>query len=134
MRTTQRTNSAIALLFCFTLACTSDVTAPVKDVPAAPPTIVNVAPERLVRGGSFTITGSGFSPVPAANVLTLDGVPLTVTAATKTQISATVPVAGNFSCASFHAANLTLTVSSANTTRTVTFSSANQLSLAPGQA
>ena len=135
MRTTQpASRSAIALMFtCFSLAC-SDVSAPPKVVPATPPNIVSVAPERVVRGSSLTITGSGFSPVASANVLTLDGVPLTVTAATGTQLTATVPVAGNFSCSSYHPATLNLRVSSRDATHTVTFSSASQVSLAPGQA
>lgn len=59
----------------------------------ATPIIVvsGVAPALLSPGVTATITGSGFSAVPAQNAVTIAGVAATVTAASTTQLTVAVP-------------------------------------------
>jgi hypothetical protein len=62
-------------------------------VVTAPAALVlsSVAPDSLVEGRTATLTGSGFSAVPANNVVTVDGVGATVTAASATSLQIVVP-------------------------------------------
>ncbi|UCD25246.1 MAG: IPT/TIG domain-containing protein, partial [Gemmatimonadota bacterium] len=46
----------------------------------------------LVLGQTVGISGTGFDPIPANNVVTINGEPLTVTAASPTQLEVTVPM------------------------------------------
>lgn len=58
-------------------------------VPA--PEITSYFPPIAAPGISVTLTGTGFSPVAENNVVTFNGVAATVTAASATQLTATVP-------------------------------------------
>lgn len=71
------------------------------------PTIVSIAPATLTPGAAMTITGTGFSASAAADSVTIDGVTAVVTAASVTQLTATVPV---LPCAPTHAAAVRVTV------------------------
>jgi YD repeat-containing protein len=53
--------------------------------------IVQFNPSSGSIGSSITIYGTGFSTTPSSNTLTFNGVAATVTAATATQLTATVP-------------------------------------------
>jgi hypothetical protein len=50
-----------------------------------------VSPDTLVEGASITLRGADFSSTASANVVTIDGATATVTAATATQLTVTVP-------------------------------------------
>ena len=50
-----------------------------------------VSPDPLVEGQAATLTGTGFDPTPANNIVTMDGIAATVTAATATQLDVVVP-------------------------------------------
>jgi hypothetical protein len=55
--------------------------------------ITSIAPATVPAGGTITITGEGFSTTPSQNVVTIGGIVATVTAATATQLTVTVPAA-----------------------------------------
>jgi tripartite motif-containing protein 71 len=59
-----------------------------------PLAITSFSPAVSAAGGTITITGSGFSSVPANNIVKFNGVQATVTASTATSLVATLP-AGN---------------------------------------
>ncbi len=71
----------------------------VKVTPTAnAPAITSITPTTLLKpGGSYQLNGTGFSATTTANAVVVDGVPVTVTAATTTQLNITLPV-GGFSC------------------------------------
>ncbi|HKW12566.1 MAG TPA: Ig-like domain-containing protein [Gemmatimonadaceae bacterium] len=70
------------------------------------PVVTAVSPPQLQAGGSATITGQNFSTTPGANVVTVDGLPAQVTAATATQLNITIPSPASFPCQATHAASL----------------------------
>ncbi|MGH7690094.1 MAG: Ig-like domain-containing protein, partial [Gemmatimonadaceae bacterium] len=72
--------------------------------------ILAVAPDTLVEGNTATISGQGFDPVPANDVVTIDGDAAIVTAATTTQLTVTVPA---FDCKPARAVNVGVTVGAA---------------------
>jgi hypothetical protein len=53
--------------------------------------VVGIAPDTLAPGVTATITGNGFSPDAAENRVMIGGVPVTVTAATGTQLTVQLP-------------------------------------------
>jgi hypothetical protein len=55
------------------------------------PHIAAITPDTLVEGQPVTITGSNFNASAAGNTVTIDGVAATVTAASTTSLTATVP-------------------------------------------
>jgi hypothetical protein len=62
------------------------------EVQAPPPVVIaQVAPATLVEGQNATITGSGFGATPAANSVRIGGVAATVTQASATSLTVTVP-------------------------------------------
>lgn len=67
---------------------------PVQVALAGPLAILQVSPALLVEGQAATITGTGFSPVAAANSITIDGIVVNVTQATTTSLQFTVPETG----------------------------------------
>ncbi|HSD32668.1 MAG TPA: Ig-like domain-containing protein [Gemmatimonadales bacterium] len=70
------------------------------------PGLSSTNPSPFVPGGTATIFGSGFEPTPAGNVVTLDGVPVSVTAASDTLLTLLVPGPDAFACDSPHYARL----------------------------
>ncbi|HEY8470555.1 MAG TPA: IPT/TIG domain-containing protein [Longimicrobiales bacterium] len=59
--------------------------------PGEAPVIASIEPAVLRPGSAATITGSGFSPTPAGNTVTVNGAPATVTDASPTRLTITVP-------------------------------------------
>lgn len=63
---------------------------------ATPPsgvvTLTAVSPATIVEGQGATLTGNGFSTTPGNNDVTVGGLPATVTAASSTSLSVSVPV------------------------------------------
>ena len=79
-------------------------------------TITRVEPTVLIEGAPATIHGSGFSGVPGNNTVLIDGFRATVTVATSTSLSVTVPYAD---CRPPRKAELRVTVGSLTDARTV---------------
>ena len=59
------------------------------------PIFSSIAPATLVPGTTATITGSGFDAQPGNNLVTIRGVAATITVASATQLTATVPCVGS---------------------------------------
>lgn len=59
------------------------------------PTITAIAPVQGVRGTPVLITGTGFSMTPTQNTVLFNGVPGTVSTATRTQLVAIAPDSGS---------------------------------------
>lgn len=72
-----------------------------------PVSITQVSPGTLVEGQAATITGTGFHPTAALNMVSVDGVSATVTQATATTLDITVPA---FACRPERAAGVVVTV------------------------
>jgi adhesin/invasin len=74
--------------------------------------LASVTPALLTPGLSATITGQGFSTIANQNAVTIDGVAATVTAASATQLSITVPTA--LPCTEIHSGMIKVSVGGAN--------------------
>lgn len=98
--------------------------------PGGAPTIMSISPTVLTPGATMTITGTGFSATPAADTLTVDGVSAPVTAASATQLTATVPAA--LPCAPTHGAAVQVTVGGFSATGTQTLRTATAQPVAVG--
>ncbi|HEY8934609.1 MAG TPA: IPT/TIG domain-containing protein, partial [Cyclobacteriaceae bacterium] len=70
-------------------ACNSSDTNPTPAIPA--PTIISFTPGTASVGSAVTITGTNFSATASENQVTFNGTQATITAATATQITTTVP-------------------------------------------
>jgi uncharacterized protein YjdB len=57
----------------------------------APPTIASISPNPLVPGSTMMIAGSGFATTPTGNTVRIGSLTATVTSASATQLTATVP-------------------------------------------
>ncbi|OOQ57312.1 FG-GAP-like repeat-containing protein [Mucilaginibacter pedocola] len=62
----------------------------------SPPQITAVSTLKGAVGSQFTITGSGFSPSPQGNTVVMGNVTATVTAASATSLTVTVPVSSMY--------------------------------------
>lgn len=69
----------------------------------------SVTPDPLVEGGTATLTGTGFDLTPGNNAVTVDGVAATVTMASATSLTVTLPT---FNCQPARDVDITVTVSS----------------------
>lgn len=76
----------------------ADTATIVVSAPAAP-SVSAISPAELRPGESAVITGANFSADAATNVVTVNGVRATVTAASATQLSVVLPSAASFGCA-----------------------------------
>lgn len=65
---------------------------------ATSPVITSVVPATLTPGQSVVVTGTGFGTSPNANTVLLDGTPVTVAAASPTQLTLTLPGSVVFPC------------------------------------
>ncbi|HSC39572.1 MAG TPA: FG-GAP-like repeat-containing protein, partial [Chitinophagaceae bacterium] len=72
-----------------------------------PPVINSFSPGSGPVGTPVTITGANFSTVPAANIVYFGAVKVTVTAATSTSLTVTVPTAASYQPVSVTTNNLT---------------------------
>lgn len=95
--------------------------------------LTSVSPSLLTPGISATITGTGFNTTAASNAVTVDGVAASVTAATATQLTVTIPA--SMPCEATHDATLSVTVTG-NPAQTITkpLQVATQRTLAVGQS
>lgn len=80
---------ALLALAVVCVACKKDGTGPSPGPGNV--SLTSIAPDTLVEGQSATLTGSGFSPTPANNTVTIGGVAAGVTAASQTSLTVTVP-------------------------------------------
>lgn len=69
--------------------------------------IESVSPTPLVEGQTATLTGTGFDPNPASNLVTVDGIAAAVTAASATSLTITIPT---YDCKPQRAVNIRVTV------------------------
>lgn len=91
--------------------------------------ITGVSPSILREGGTATVTGTGFSTTASQNTVTLDGLPATVTTASSTSLSFTVPTAD---CRPARQAELRVQVQGASATRSVGVAPDTALALTVG--
>ena len=94
--------------------------------------ITSVSPALLVPGVVATLTGAGFSATPAQNTVTLDGAPVTVTSATPTSLTFTVPA--TIPCEATHRGTVHVAVGADFGSVTHPMQSARQRTLAIGDA
>lgn len=73
--------------------------------------ISSILPDTIVEGASATIDGAGFDPTPGNNTVTIGGTAATVTAASGTQLTVTVPT---FDCMPQRAVNVQVGVGGSN--------------------
>jgi hypothetical protein len=114
---------------------TATVTITVKTTPSGTAaTITSIAPSSVLRpGASYVITGTNFAATTINNIVLIDGVAATVTAATTTQLNITLPSAG-FSCDPTHAIFLQINANGQIGGGPATFQAANARALAVGQS
>ncbi len=94
-------------------------------------TLTSVQPDTLVEGQSATLTGDGFSTTPVNNTVTIGGSPATVTAASVTSLTVTVPA---YDCQPARSVNVQVNVGGANSnTVEHPLKAAGIVSLAVGQ-
>jgi hypothetical protein len=74
--------------------------------------LLAIAPDTLVEGATATLAGTGFDATPANNSVTIDGVTATVTLASPTSLTVTVP---SFSCQPARSVSVQVTVGAGNT-------------------
>ena len=98
--------------------------------PGGAPTILSIAPAVLTPGATMTITGTGFSASPGSDTLTIDSVTAVVTAASTTQLTATVPT--TLPCTPTHGAVVRLTVGTFSATGMQTLRTGTLEALAVG--
>jgi hypothetical protein len=96
------------------------------------PIITAIAPDTIVPGVTVTVTGTGFGASPQANVVTVGGAPVTVTAASTTQLSFVLP--GNFPCRATQSVPVVVTTDIGAGTEQKPLKVAIQRSLAVGQS
>jgi hypothetical protein len=96
------------------------------------PLIVSVDPSPLRPGGTFTVVGNNFAPTVAGNVVVVDGVPVTVNAATVNALSITLPT--TFSCSPSRPVFIQVSANGAIGGGPSTLQVANPRTLAVGQS
>ena len=102
-------------------------------LPAGSPVLGAITPQVLTPGGTAVISGSNFASLAASNVVTVDGVPVTVTSATATTLALRLPAAG-FACAPTRDATVSVSVNGATTQRVHPLAVATPRTLAVGQS
>jgi hypothetical protein len=99
--------------------------------PSAALTLATSDPSEIVVGDATPLRGTGFSPVLTENVVTLAGVPLTVSAVTGTSLTVAASPSG-FACQPARTATLTVTVRGKTVARDVTVRAARPFAMTPG--
>ncbi|MBX9929677.1 MAG: Ig-like domain-containing protein, partial [Gemmatimonadaceae bacterium] len=97
------------------------------------PRITSVSPIPLVPGSAATIVGTGFAAIATGNAVLIDGVPVTVNAASATSLTVTLPATG-FACEPSRSVPVQITVGTELGVGSATLQSAAQRSLQPGQS
>src|SRR5688572_911680 len=96
-----------ARLFCGFMVLSTVVSCKESTANDDPFQITDVSPAALSGGTTATITGMGFSEIPANNSVTVDGLAATVTAASPTSLTVTVPA---LPCKPGYSGNISVTV------------------------
>ena len=97
------------------------------------PIVVAINPATLRPGGTFTVVGNNFAPTVVGNAVVVDGVTVTVTAATANALSVTLPTNG-FSCDPTRTVFLQITVNGLIGGGSAPLQVARVRTLAPGQS
>ena len=100
-------------------------------VSATSPRITSVS--AMTAGGTATINGSNFASSASGNVVLVEGVPVTVTAATTTQLAITLPASG-WSCSAGRAVTVQVNANNESGVGTGTLRTAIARTLAVGQS
>jgi len=111
-----------------TATSTSDFT--VNATSATAPTIASFTPASGAAGTTITITGTNFSTTAANNTVMFNGVLATVTAATATQLTVTVPAGATSGTISVTVDGQTATSTASFTVTTTTTTSCNATTVA----
>lgn len=98
------------------------------------PTVTTTLPTTWTPGIPATITGTHFSPTPSQNEVYVNGGKATVTAATATQLSITVPALSVLPCAPTGPVPLVVVVNGDSAVGAANLAMATQRSLAVGQS
>lgn len=98
---------------------------------ATSPKITSVTP--LAVGGSAVVSGSNFSSSITGNAVLIEGVPVTVTAASTTQLNITLPASG-WACSDVRPVTLQVNANNETGIATATLRTAIQRQLAVGQS
>ena len=101
---------------------------------ATAPVIASVSAATLAPGLAFTVQGSAFGATPATNTVKVDGVPVTVTAATTTQLTLAMPAAAQLPCEPTRTVTLQVATAGGIGTAPVVLQAAPVRALAPGQS
>lgn len=96
--------------------------------------VQSIAPATLLPGGTATLTGSGFAAAPGENAVTVDGVPVTVTAASATQLTLTLPPRAAFRCEPTRGVTVSVAAGGATGARSHPLQVAVQRSLGVGES
>ena len=96
--------------------------------------VTGAFPAAFSPGRSGTIAGCNFAATPAGNTVTLDGVRLTVTSATPTQLDVAVPAATQYSCAAERSVTLAVGAGNGVASRPHRLATASQHALAVGES
>jgi hypothetical protein len=98
---------------------------------ATSPRITSVT--AMVAGGNAVITGANFAPTVGGNAVLIEGIPVTVTAATTTQLSITLP-AGGWACEPTRLAAVQVNANNEVGVASASLRVSNQRALAVGQS
>ncbi|MEN8143308.1 MAG: IPT/TIG domain-containing protein [Gemmatimonadota bacterium] len=94
--------------------------------------VTGITPDTMTQGGSATISGTGFSSMPANNTVLVDGVAAVVNTASDTQLTITLPDLLGL-CLPRRAASVQVIVGPDNQTVNQQIKPASELSLTPGE-
>jgi hypothetical protein len=97
-----------------------------------PPQIIQITPAELRPGINATITGTGFSSVPAQNSVVVDGIPVKVISATTTQLNISLPPNG-FPCQLTRNVTVKVTVGGQQSSKDTSLRAAWPVSLKKGE-
>ena len=96
--------------------------------------VTGAFPAAFTPGGTGTIAGCNFAATPAGNTVTLDGVRLTVTSATPTQLDVVMPAATQYTCTPERQVTLAVGAGSGVASRPHRIATANQHALSVGES
>ena len=97
-------------------------------------TISSITPDIMVAGGTAILTGAGFSATPGDNSVMVGGVAATVTAASTSQLTVSIPPSASFPCLATHNATVSVSITGANGSRAHPLQVATQRSLGAGES
>ena len=116
------------------IATSENISAQANITVTSTPVLTAITPALLTPGVIATITGTGFGPGVANNTVRIAGATATVTAASPTQLTVTVPSQAQLPCKATHNASVAVTVSGVTGSLTHPLQSATQRSLNVGES